>query len=141
MKKIVKRACAGMFAALMAVSAMSVPSSAKSVSGTVGGNSCGGSNLITAKYASADTYASERMTLNVKLTYRYTEVQGSVRNLRSTTSSNANSPITNITTSCYKPSGVNIYSHSCKSSHNAVYTSPVPGGSDTWFGATDWEYY
>ena len=141
MKKIVKRACAGMFAALMAVSAMSVPSSATSVSGTVGGIPCGGGNLITADYSSANTYASERMTLNVNLTYRCVERRGSVSNFITKYPSNANSPITNITTSCQKPSGVNIYSHSCKSSHNAVYTSPVPGDSDTWFGVTGWEYY
>ena len=130
-----------MFAALMAVSAMSVPSSAKSVSGTVGGIPCGGSNLITADYGSANTYASERMTLNVNLTYQYVEVVGSKRNIITKNPSNANSPVTNITTSYHKPSGGNIYSYACKSSHNAVYTSPVPGDSDTWFGVTRWEYY
>ena len=139
MKKIVKRACAGMFAALMAVSAMSVPSSATSVSGSVGGYSCGGSNTITYKNASAETYASVPMTLNVTLfyTYVYKVPHPDVHYTKKAT--NANSPVSYIEAHYSKPSSQDYYSYCCYSKHNAIHSSSV--GYDSWQDMTTLNMY
>ena len=137
MKKIVKRACAGMFAALMAVSAMSVPSSAKSISGEVGlGITAGGNNSISSTGASATTYADSSITLNVNLYYYYENK--STQDIEHTGSSNANSPVTRVYASCQKPTG-NYRSYYCYSSHNATYF--FLGNSYHWGGTTKEEYY
>ena len=119
-----------MFAALMAVSAMSVPSSATSVSGTVDGYSCGGSNTITYKNASAETYASVPMTLNVTLfyTYVYKVPDPDVHYTKKAT--NANSPVSYIEAHYSKPSSPDYVSHSCYSEHNAIHSSST--GYDSW---------
>lgn len=135
MKKTIKRACAGMFAIMMAVSAMSIPSSAASVSGQVSGINCGGSNFISDNYAFAETHAASSMTLNVSLRYRYAVIVGQDQRLVTTGSSNANNPVSTISTSANKPTGNATRSHSCMSSHNAVYHSTA------WSGDTNWEYY
>ena len=133
MKKIVKRACAGMFAALMAVSARSVPSSATSVAGSVGGNDCGGSNNITSTGASARTYADSSMTLVVELHYFY-DVYGIPQPIiEEKITSNANNPVTSIYTSANKPSG-NTRSNHCYSTHRAVYS--FAGNSYSWEATT-----
>lgn len=137
MKKIVKRACAGMFAALMAVSAMSVPSSALSVSGSVGGYSCGGSNSITSQGASAETYSGANITLSVELHYEY--IDNSIDKVIELTSANSNSPVNSIRTSRSKPSG-DTDSYRCYSVHNAIYVSSA-GGYETWEGQTGWQRY
>lgn len=136
MKKIVKRACAGMFAALMAVSAMSVPSSATSVSGQVSGISCSGSNTIREKGATAVTRADTAMTLVAKLEYVYNDY--SAKEVKTWSPSNANNPVTYIDV-YYDVSG-NVRSERCKSYHTAVYSSPT-GSSSSWKGDTDWQYY
>lgn len=139
MKKIVKRACAGMFAALMAVSAMSVPSSASSISGNVGGNSCIGSNLITSKYASASTSASEKMTLSVKLYYTYADRTYDPDRRYTIDSSHADGNVTKVVTDCQKPTSEDIVSVSCYSEHDAVYW--LLGNSYHWGGATKVNVY
>ena len=136
MKKIVKRACAGMFAALMAVSAMSVPSSATSVSGQVSRISCSGSNTISEKGAAASTRADTAINLVVQLYYDYNDFsKGTIEHWNP---SNANNPVTYIDV-YYNVSG-NVRSERCMSSHTAVYTSPT-GGSTSWKGSTKWQYY
>mgnify|MGYP001105745130 CR=1 FL=1 len=137
MKKIVKRACAGMFAVMMAVSAMSVPSSAKSISGEVGlGIAAGGSNSINSTGASATTYADSSITLNVNLYYYYENK--ATQKIEHTGSSDGNSPVTRVTATCKKPTG-NYRSYYCYSSHNATYF--FLGNSYHWGGTTKNEYY
>lgn len=137
MKKIVKRACAGMFAALMAVSAMSVPSSAACASGVVGlGTTAGGCCSIDADGAYAYTYASSSITLNVNLSYSYINV--SKNQVIHKGSSNANNPVSRIDTWYTKPSG-HYRSYSCSSSHNASFS--LGGKSYHWSGSTGIEYY
>ena len=139
MKKIVKRACAGMFAALMAVSAMSVPSSALSVSGTVDGYSCGGSNTITYNGASAETHASIPMTLNVTLFYTYAYKASGSDPIYTKKAANANSPVSYIETHYSKPSSQDYYSYCCYSKHNAIHSSSV--GYDSWQDMTTLNMY
>ena len=136
MKKIVKRACAGMFAALMAGSAMSVPSSAKSVSGQVSGISCSGSHTIREKGATAVTRADTAMTLVVKLYYDYNDF--SADEIVHRTPANSNNPKTYLDVDC-NVSG-NVRSIRCRSEHTAVYTSST-GSSTSWSGLTEWQYY
>ena len=126
-----------MFAALMAVSAMSVPSSAKCVSGVVGlGTTAGGCCSIDADGAYAYTYATSSITLNVNLTYYYENI--SERTIESKTGSNANNPVSRIDTSCSKPSG-RYRSYYCISSHNASFS--LGGNSYHWSGSTKREDY
>lgn len=126
-----------MFAALMAVSAMSVPSSAACVSGEVGlGTTAGGCCSIDADGAYAYTYASSSITLNVNLTYYYhNRSTGRIEDIEN---SNANNPVSRIDTWCNKPSG-NIRSYYCTSSHNANFS--LGGKSYHWGGSTGEEYY
>ena len=128
-----------MFAALMAVSAMSVPSSALSVSGTVDGYSCGGSNTINYNGASAETYASVPMTLNVTLfyTYVYKVPHPDVHYTKKAT--NANSPVSYIEAHYSKPSSPDYVSHSCYSEHNAIHSSAT--GYDSWGRVTEVNIY
>lgn len=125
-----------MFAALMAVSAMSVPSSATSVSGQVSGISCSGSNTIREKGATAVTRAGTAMNLVVNLYYEY--VNYNTDKLESWNPSNANNPVTYI--DVYHNVSGNVRSERCMSSHTAVYTSPT-GGSTSWKGSTKWQNY
>lgn len=136
MKKTIKRACAGMFAIMMAVSAMSIPSSAASVSGQVSRIDCGGSNSITATGASARTYAATSMTLNVDLYYCYDDITND--KIKYINNSNGNNPVSTIDVSVKKPSG-NTRSNYCYSKHDAVYS--LVGNVYHWGATTKNEYY
>lgn len=126
-----------MFAALMAVSAMSVPSSAACVSGEVGlGTTAGGCCSIDADGAYAYTYASSSITLNVNLYYYYENV--SEQTIESRIGSNANNPVSRIDTWRDKPSG-HYRSYYCTSSHNASFS--LGEKSYHWGGSTGREYY
>lgn len=128
-----------MFAALMAVSAMSVPSSATSVSGTVDGYSCGGSNTITYNGASAETHASVPMTLNVTLTYTYAYKIPHPDVYHTKKATNANSPVSYIEAYYNKPSSPDYISICCYSEHDAIHSSSV--GYDSWGDTTDLNMY
>ena len=126
-----------MFAALMAVSAMSVPSSAACVSGEVGlGTTAGGCCSIDADGAYAYTYASSSITLNVNLYYYYENI--SKHKIERKTGSNANNPVSRVDTSCSKPSD-RYRSYYCTSSHNASFS--LGGKSYHWGGSIERENY
>lgn len=128
-----------MFAALMAVSAMSVPSSALSVSGTVDGYSCGGSNTITYNGASAETHASVPMTLNVTVFYTCVYKVPHPDQYYRTRDTSANSPTNYVEASCSKPSSQDYVSYSCYSEHNAIHSSAT--GYDSWGRVTEVNIY
>lgn len=136
MKKTIKRVCAGIFAMMIAISAMSVPSSAASVSGSVFTTSCGGSNSITSTGASARTYAATSMTLNVDLYYCYDDIPND--KIKYINNSNGNNPVSTIDVSVKKPSG-NTRSNYCYSKHDAVYS--LVGNVYHWGATTKNEYY
>ena len=126
-----------MFAALMAVSAMSVPSSATSVSGTIkSGINASGTNSITLRGASARTYANTSMALSVQLEYQYNDFDAN--KLVTWTPSNGNNPTTSV--NVYYNFTCDGRSVRCRSYHSATYTPPS-GASGTWSARTDWEYY
>ena len=68
MKKIKKLGIMAVSVALL-TTALAVPASATSVSGSVGGYSCSGSNSIYASGASANTHCSGNAALGVTLHY------------------------------------------------------------------------
>lgn len=129
MKKIKKLGIMAVSVALL-TAALAVPASATSVSGSIGGYSCSGSNSITASSAHANTHCSGNTTLGVELTYNYTIKNGS--KMETEYNQNSNSPVRDISTSCTAKNGGR--SSNCHSVHRVVHNG-------IWQQKTAVQYY
>ena len=117
MKKIKKLGIMAVSVALL-TTALAVPASATSVSGSVGGYSCSGSNSIYASGASANTHCSGNAALGVTLHYYYdNRATGKIVHVSNQSS---NGLVRDFSTNCSKASG-NTRSNYCYSIQRVNY--------------------
>lgn len=132
--KYVKKIAGLVLAVGMVVSATTMPVSASSVSGFAGKVSCSGSNYIDASGAGATTYAGSTLALHVFINYQYAvESNGTLGLIQTLTNQNSNNA-KSVSTRCNRPSGSNLRSYRCWSTHTAA-------GDSTWKKTTGYEYY
>lgn len=133
-KKYTKKALSLMLAVGVVVSATTMTVSASSVSGFAGKVSCSGSNYIDASGAGATTNAGSTLPLHVVINYQYAiESNGTLGLIYTLTNQNSNN-VRSVSARCNKPSGSNLRSYRCWSTHTAA-------GDSTWKKTTGYEYY